>query len=227
MAARTTSKANIVIKPIKEDHAIIRVVGTTPLIVHKWSHKAMASLPGWPNDPDITENKKQYSGPWESFIESAYWIEGKPVEYTQEAFEEAVKNGARWGVKVEGFKRAAIDASYTKGWSKKTEMRGFFFIEPDYTDEEGNQLVEIKGSVPVMRQDIVRLSGIGNSADLRWRPQFNDWYCDIKVAYDSDSKFSLKDIANMIHAGGRYCGIGEWRPQKNGQFGMYRVAPAK
>ena len=222
------AKETVTIKPITEKTAIIRVVGDTPLIVHKWSEKMKRALPAagpLVNTDGIASSKKTYPSPMESFIDSMYWISGKPTEYTEEAFTKAIQNGARFGFRVESFKQAAIDAAYSKKWiANKKGVRGLFFLEPDFIDEDGYQLVEIKGCVPEMREDIVLLSGISRSPDLRWRGQFSHWYCDLKVTYDVDGIYTLQDICNMIHAGGRYNGVGEYRPEKSGQFGMFHVA---
>lgn len=224
MAAK---KAEVVkITPIKEKEAIVRIKGTSPLIVHKWSEKAKRMLPAGKraySDAGITV-EKEYASPVEQFMTSMYWMTEMPTEYTEEAFEEAVKNGARWGFRVESIKAAAIDAAYSKKWiPNKKSVQGVFFIEPDMRDAEGYQLVEIKGCVPEMREDTVVLSGIGRTPDLRWRAQFVDWFADLRVSYDATSQYSLQDICNMINLGGRYNGIGEYRPEKGGSFGMFKV----
>lgn len=225
MAAKTKELA--VIKPIQYKTVVVRVVGDTPLIVHKWDEKMKRALPAGKGleEQDITK-KKEYPGPLESFINSMYWIKGKPSEYTEEAFNEAVLNGAEFGFRVESFKQAAIDAAWTKKWiPNKKGLKGFFFIKPDFVDAEGYQLVRIQGDAPICREDVVILGGISRSPDLRWRGQFSNWYCDLTIQYDVDGVYSLQDIINMLQAGGCYNGIGEYRPEKDGQFGMFHVQP--
>ena len=225
MATKKTAEI-VNIKPIEDKIAVVRIVGDTPLIVHKWTEKMKRALPAGARAAELDgiTDKKEYQTPMESFIESMYWISGKPTEYTQEAFEEAIANGARFGFRVESFKQAAIDAAYSKKWlPNKKGVKGLFFIKPDFIDEEGYQLVEIKGGVPKMREDIVILSGIGRAPDLRWRGEFSNWYCDLTISYDADGIYSLSDICNMLQAGGRYNGVGEYRPEKDGQFGMFHV----
>ena len=222
-----TKKVEVVkINPIVQNEITVRIVGDTPLIVHKWDEKMKRALPAGVAalGKDVTK-KKEYAGPIESFINSMYWIDGKPEEYTEEAFNAAVENGARWGFRVEAFKNAAIDAAYTKKWiPNKKGVKGLFFIVADAVDEDGNQLVEIKGDTPTMREDVVILGGISRSPDLRWRGQFTNWYCDLRIKYDADGVYSVQDIVNMVNAGGTYNGVGEYRPEKDGQFGMYHVA---
>lgn len=222
----TTKQEIVTIKRISRPIGIIRIVGETPLIVNAWNEKGKRMLKAGQADrgeEDITK-KTEYAGRWESFINSMYWISHKPTEYTKEAFMAAIDAGAEFGFRVEAFKCAALDAAYSKKWvPNKKGLKGLFFIKPDFVDEDGNQLVKIHGDPPVMREDVVILSGIGRKPDLRWRGQFTNWYCDLQIQYDKDGVYKFQDICNMIEAGGSYNGIGEYRPEKDGQFGMYYV----
>ena len=83
-------------------------------------------------------------------------------------------------------------------------------------------MIEIKSDTPVMREDMVRI-GMG-TADIRYRGEFRNWYADIVVSYNVNGQYDLNSIINMINAGGTCCGVGEWRVEKDGQYGMYRVA---
>lgn len=234
MAAKketTSSKIEVVkIKQFEDKIATIRIIGDSPLICHNWSQKNKLMLPAGKQalaemgkEKSITD-KDEHAGPMECFIESLYWISGKPKEYTQEAFNEAIENGARFGFRVESFKSAALDAAYSKKWiPNKKSVQGLFFIQPDAIDDDGFNLVEIKGCKPTIREDIVILSGISRKPDLRWRGEFKNWYCDLMITYDADGVYSLSDIVNMMNAGGRYSGVGEYRPEKSGQFGMFHV----
>ena len=222
----------VAIKPIREKVAVVKIEGTSPLIVHNFGIKGRLQLPGGSTPFDATgiedtglkPEKRAVQSRMEAFIESMYWISGKPAEYTEAAFTEAVKSGARFGFPVAAFKRAAIDAAYTKKWvENKVGLRGAFFIEPDGNSEDGEDLVEILGDTPVMREDIVRIGTVSKVPDLRWRAQFTNWYAELKIRYDANGEYSLSDICNILNAGGHYNGVGEWRPQKNGQYGSFKV----
>lgn len=230
------AKATVTITPLVEKTVAVRVVGDSPLIVHAWSEKAKGTLPAGKRalalaagkDKESISKKKEYETPVEQFMNSLYWVSEKPSEYTEKSFEKALKNGAKFGVKAESFKAAAISGAYSKKWiPNKKGVQGLFFIEPDFIipdgTDRGTQLVEIKGCVPEIKEDIVRLSGNGNPSDIRWRPMFTNWYVDLKIKYDIDGLYSIEDIINMINVGGHYYGVGEWRPEKGGQYGMYHV----
>jgi hypothetical protein len=103
------------------------------------------------------------------------------------------------------------------GWVKdKMGLRGTFFID---ADEDG--LIEIKGDAPIMREDMVKV-GMG-TADIRYRGEIRNWYADITISYNELGKFNLQDIINVLNAGGFVCGLGEWRPERDGQYGMFHV----
>ena len=72
-----------------------------------------------------------------------------------------------------------------------------------------------------MREDMVKV-GMG-TADLRYRPMFEEWYCDMVLEYNASGEMKLNDILSCIEAGGYVCGIGEWRPEKDGQFGRFHI----
>lgn len=206
----------IEIRPIERTAVKIRIVGDSPLIVHAWSEKAKRMM--LEAQMGATKTKaKEKRDPFDDFINSLYWLEGKPEESTPEAFVEAVGNGAMWGFPVGAIKQAANSAAYRLKWVKnQMELRGAYFLRSDDGD-----MAEIKGCVPEMREDMVRV-GMG-SADLRYRGEFKDWYMDFILEYNASGAMSLEQIINCINAGGFAVGIGEWRPEKDGDFGTFHV----
>lgn len=71
-----------------------------------------------------------------------------------------------------------------------------------------------------MREDVVRI-GMG-TADLRYRPEFPEWTASLVVRFVASS-ISQESVLSLINAGGFGVGVGEWRPEKSGQNGQYRV----
>lgn len=207
----------IEIKPIEVKKTTIRVVGDTPLIMHAWSEKAKREM----LEKQMKKTKssaREAKNPVEDFIRSMYWLSPIPTEMSEEGFEEAIANGARFGFPVTAFKQAAISAAYRMGWSKdKMSMRGAFFIDGDE-----NQMIEIHSEVPIMREDMVKV-GMG-VADIRFRGEFRNWYADMTISYNTNGQYTLEQIINIINAGGYVCGVGEWRPERDGQYGMFHVA---
>ena len=239
MATKATELVEI--RPVEMAVAEIKIVGETPLIVHAWSAKAKREI--LEKELGVTKTKsRDPKNPIEDFCASMYWLTPMPDKFDEKTVGEALQ-GARFGFPVGGIKQAAISAAYRQGWVKdKMSLRGTFFIEPDVDFYYGGdleidygrkaitivpnqlkseQMVEIFSDTPVMREDMVRV-GMG-SADIRYRGEFDHWSAKLKVKYDKNGKFSLEQILNVINAGGAFCGIGEWRPEKDGQYGMYHV----
>lgn len=218
--AKTTEIMEI--KPIDMKIVEVTIVGDTPLIMHAWSEKAKRMMLE-AQQGKSKGKKKEAKNPVEDFIQSLYWISGKPElsdnaseEECEIAFENAIKNGASFGFPASAIKKAAIDAAFRMGWSKdKASLKGVFFIESDYND-----LVLIKSDKPIMREDMVRIVG---TADLRYRGELRNWSATFRIKYNASGKYSLENIINIINAGGIVCGIGEWRPEKDGQFGTYHI----
>lgn len=73
-----------------------------------------------------------------------------------------------------------------------------------------------------MREDVVRLGGPSRSADLRYRPEFPEWRTALEVTYVKSS-LTRESLLSLVDAGGMGIGIGEWRPEKRGEFGTYQV----
>ena len=221
----TAKKTEVVeIRPLEIKSTKIRIVGDTPLIVHAWSEKAKRMM------LEAQQGKKQgkkkpVRSPLDDFIQAAYWLTPKP-EYPDDAdddtitaaFDAAIEAGARFGFPVTAIKQATQAAAYRLNWTKnQMAMRGALFFA---SDEQG--LVEVVSDTPVMREDMVKI-GMG-TADLRYRPQFNHWHIDLDVQYNEQCGISWENMLNAVNAAGFMVGLGEWRPEKDGDFGRFHVA---
>lgn len=213
-----TKEQLIEIKPLDIQSVPIKIVGDSPLIVHAWSEKAKKMM----LDAQMKTTKtkaKEARDPFDDFINSLYWLTDIP-ESNPQAFAKAVKNGAKWGFPVGAIKQAANSAAYRLGWVKnQMELRGSYFLQTEY-----GEMAEIKGTVPDMREDMVKI-GMG-TADLRYRGEFSGWHMDLILEYNASGNLSLDQIMNCINAGGYVCGLGEWRPEKDGTFGRYHIENA-
>lgn len=213
--AKKTESVVAEIRPLEIKKVKIKIIGDSPLIVHNFDEKSKKQM----LDKHTKEAKmeaKPPRNPYDEFIKSMYWLTAMP-KATPDAFEEAVKNGAKWGFKTIAIKQAANSAAYRLGWVKnRMELRGSYLLSSEYGD-----MFEIKGSIPELREDTVRVSN-GN-ADLRYRAEFKDWYAEMVLEYNASGNLTLEQILNCINAGGYCCGLGEWRPEKDGEFGRYHI----
>jgi hypothetical protein len=114
-----------------------------------------------------------------------------------------------------GFPAVGVKAAAIRGAKAlamvMTDARSAFHIEGD--------LLPIVGA-PRPREDMVRV-GMG-TADIRYRGEFPKWSIDLPIVFNART-ISAEQIVAMLDAGGFGTGIGEWRPEKNGQFGRFHV----
>lgn len=208
--------AVVLVPKIQVKHTKVKIIGDTPLIINKFSEKAKREL----LDKQMKKAKKgkEIKKPFEDFIQSLHWItpmpntEGKDDEELRKIFEQELKKGAKFGFPSTGIKQAAISGIYRAGFAKnKVSLQGAFHIQ--------EELTEIKGNLR-MREDYVKIPSTG-SADIVYRGLFDaGWEADLTITYDENA-ISLEQIVQMLNYGGFSVGIGDWRIEKGGNFGMF------
>lgn len=229
MAVAKKTTEVITIQSVEKMTAEITIVGETPLIVHAWSEKAKKEMLE-AQQGKSKGKKKSAKNPVEDFIRSMYWLDGIPEipegateEECEQIFTKAVADGARFGFPAVAIKKAAVSAAYRQGITKdKVSANGSFWLlgvnDPEFVEIESDE-------PPVMREDMVKI-GMG-TADLRYRGEFKNWKCKCRISYLKDGVFSLENIISMINLGGFACGLGEWRTEKGGISGAFRVQTGK
>lgn len=110
------------------------------------------------------------------------------------------------------FKKAMLTASTQLKAMKKTQLRTSLFVEG------GGIVVAYREMVP--RMDMVRTSGMSRTPDVRFRPSFLGWSCRLVIQF-SDS-LSVQTVVDLLNRAGTV-GVGEWRPEKDGTAGTFRV----
>ena len=195
-----TEQAQIVIQRINRKRVLVPIVGTSPLIVHKFSEKAKRQmLEGMQGVKRLKESKDPQAD-----YEGAFYR----------------LDDGRYGFPALGFKACMVSAARLFGKSvKMTELKQSVFIDGEWSDIDNCHLVEICGE-PVMREDIVRV-GISGT-DLRYRPQFTEWRATLDVTF-IESMLSVESLLSLIDAGGMSVGVGEWRVEKGGSSGTFTI----
>ena len=206
----TEKNESVILKPIKIKEVEITIKGISPLVVNNFNEKCQQQI----LDTQMKKAKeKQLRNPIEDFMRACYWLTPMPKEFTEEAFEKALKEGAKFGFPAKGIKAGAVSGAYrNKLTPDKVSLQGAFFIP--------EEMLEIKYGELVMRQDYVRIAH--NGTDVRFRPEFRDWSITFKMRYNENA-YSLEQILNFINYGGFSCGLGEMRTEKGGNFGSYEV----
>ncbi len=125
-----------------------------------------------------------------------------------------------YGFPVIAFKAATVSAARFYGKQvSMTSLRQFVFVDGPFSKTAGQKLAPITGE-PHMREDVTRV-GMGGT-DLRYRPEFTEWSTVLEVVYVK-SMLTRDSVLSLVNAGGMGVGVGEWRPERKGDFGTYTV----
>ena len=209
----TKQKVRIEITPPDFKVLPVRVEGTAPLMLHKFSEKMRKQIEEKQTSKDATSRKRA------------------PKDYAAEfnAARYHFRNGsAHDGIPAGAFRAAMIAACRRVDGLPMTQAKGAFFILADGRDEtDGTPLVKIEGKAAHDTRPVRLESGV---ADMRNRPRYDHWACNLRIQFDADL-LSANDVANLLARAGATVGIGELRPQGpnsyGGDFGTFRVTNAK
>jgi hypothetical protein len=112
-----------------------------------------------------------------------------------------------YGFPSGGFKKAMVRAGKALGMAM-TDLRSQFHVAGD--------MVKIEGE-PRMREDMVRIPG---SADIRYRGEFPEWSAVLPIDYNAKA-ITPAQLVQLVKQAGFGTGIGEWRPERDGQYGRF------
>jgi hypothetical protein len=189
------------ITKIQTETLSVPIVGLTPLIVSRFTEKAKRKIL---DTQQGRRTPKEIRNPQADYEASLYRL----------------NDG--FGFPAAGFKEATVGAARFYGKDvKMTELRQFLWFFGEMSPVDGVGLVRIDGE-PKMREDYVRTSGPSRGADLRYRGEFRDWKAVLRLAFVT-SALSRDSVLSLIDAGGMGVGIGEWRPERRGEFGTYTI----
>jgi hypothetical protein len=193
------------------------LVGNTPLIVHAWSEKSRREM--LQKQTKATKSGKEARNPQEDFLNSLY--------------EMGVDRGKKfYGFPVTGIKNAILSSAHKdKGVPRAVVQRALWLdadmvrVRPALSGAICDMpLVRIYGSDPEMREDMVRIgAGLNKTANLAYRGQFSTWAVMLTGRFN-ETALSTDALQFLINEAGLGTGIGEWRNEKKGIFGAFRLA---
>lgn len=200
----TKGKAQAIVnlQKIRVETARISLAGDSPLLCHRFSQKMKAEILA--KQQKKAKPRKEAKDPEAQYRESLYpYPEGG------------------YGFPVLAFKNAAVGACRYADGVRMTEARGAFHVIGDHVmiGSELYELARIEGE-PEMHESVCHV-GMG-TADLRYRGVFPIWTTTLRVDYNVNA-LSLEQIVNLLNTAGFGIGVGEWRPERNGRYGMFSV----
>jgi len=205
MATATKKKAEetkiVAIQPIKIATTRIHFVGVSPMIMHRFPKKAQQELL-MPSRPMNRAEKASVlkHDPIQEFRESIYINRDK-------------KQPTAIHVPSGSFARALANTALDIPGASKAQMLRLTSVV--------TEVVNIWG-LPKLYMRMVRLNDISKTPDVRTRAVFAEWagYYDLRYV---SSLIKENAVHTLAHAGGVINGIGDWRSEKGGQYGAYRI----
>jgi hypothetical protein len=190
----TRTETAIVLPRLDVQMIEMTLIGDTPLITHQWSEKSRKEM----RDKQTKRATK-----------------GREAKDPHAEFEGAIYRlrDGRCGMPAIAFKNAAVTACTSLADVTKVAARQAFHVE--------GEMVAIDAPSPTMREDMVRV-GMG-TADLRYRPEFSPWRVTLLVKFNA-GVLSAEQVLNLFNVAGFAVGVGEWRPERDGNFGRFHVA---
>ncbi len=188
----------IEIPEITVGHLSIEIEGFTGLICHNFGEKSKREMAQ--KQQGVARMKKAPKDPKSDYQSSLYVLPGK----------------AKYGFPAAAFKNAMVSACRYVAGINMTYATGAFHVDAD--------MIEIRNAKPVMREDVVRLNnGPRPVSDLRYRAEFpSPWKMTIPITFNQNA-INAQSIANLLNIAGQNIGVGEWRPERKGNFGRFRV----
>ena len=225
---KSETTKSLAIKSVELCEVRFSIVGTTPLITHCWSEKAKKQMRD--TQTGVAKKSKHTKKiPVNDFLCSLNWLTKMPElgaddKEAEKNFDEACKKGAAWGFHIGGIKKAFITGASRSGLDvKMTELKGTFILKGAGEHSNDDYAEIFTPEPPKMREDTVMVGGMSKVADLRYRGQFDKWEIPLIMIYNKNGKYSLEQLLSLVNAGGFATGIGEMRPEKNGQYGMFAL----
>lgn len=191
----------------------LHLIGTAPLIAHAFPEKARKEMLG--------KQMKQ----------------AKPAREARDPFAEVeasryrLRDG-RDGMPAIAFKNAAVTACTSIADVTKVAARQAFRVAGEASGAEGvlegsfvrTALVPLVAGAPRIREDVARIGTSGT--EMRYRPEYDPWGAVVEVTFNP-SVVSVDQLASMFNAAGHGVGIGDYRPERNGDCGTFAVVDAK
>ena len=196
------SSIQVSITPPNFQHLEINLQGTTPLVINRFSAKAMESI-----------RRTQEAG---STARSKRTRESKDFDALFEGAKHISDDG--WeGIHAAAFRNGAISACRACGFKMTHAKLAFMVMQDGFDRVDGAPLVRLaSGTAEQWVAPVRNKTGV---VDLRCRPMYKQWTASLRIRYDA-GMLTADDVVNLISRVGLQVGIGEGRPDSKESAGL-------
>lgn len=206
---------SISLPEIKLERHELCLIGNAPLIVHAFPEKARKQM--LDKQMKTAKGGRDARDPLQEVLNARYQL-----------------GDGRDGFPAVGFKASAVTACTSLSDITKVAARQAFRVAGEPMNSAGviegafvrTALVPLYAHEPTIREDIVRLSGPSRTAEVRYRPEYSIWGVKLDIVLNSQV-ISIGQLGSMFQAAGHGVGVGDYRPERNGDCGTFDlVSPA-
>jgi hypothetical protein len=200
-----SSIKKIVVEPINKVSLDVNIMGLhgSPLVFHQFDVKMRTmmlldqlgvKIKHLPKDPEL---------------------EGEMAGYMCHADFLASKiDGDHFALPTFQVKKSCVNATTKLNGVAKTDLNAMW-VEGEFT--------QLYGDRPIIEEKIVKIGPwSGRVPDLRYRPVFYNWGAKLRITI-IPAIIDEESVVNLLNLAGTIMGIGEARPERQGQWGMFRV----
>lgn len=192
-----SKKSTIDLKKMNICEIEFGIIGISPIIFHSWDEKSKAEMA-------LAKPNRAKGG----------HVDKDPEALCEKCLYRTEDGGV--GFPLLAFKASLISAAHKDLGIEKTAVRKSFFL-PTTPGMTVPLLVDGKYEI---REDLVRI-GQG-TPDIRYRPSYPEWRVALSGVLDADI-LSPTSFFTLVNRAGFGVGVCEWRPEKGGEFGRFRV----
>ncbi len=175
------------------------ILGTSPLICHRMSQKSQIEL--------LSPSPKKGATEKASTLKHEPLIEYRDSSYTSrdDSYPTRIQALSVW------FKKAMASAALDMPGTAKAQILRLIHAEGERVALYGKPLMLMAIAKP-----------LNSAPDVRTRTILPEWACEIVIKY---TKPILREqsVVNLLSAAGVLSGVGDWRLQKGGQYGGFKI----
>jgi hypothetical protein len=201
--AKASKKDEVIdIQEIHTSTARFNIIGTSPMIMNRFSRKAWQEL--------LFPSERRSRATLDQTMKHDPLSEYRGALYKNRDD----KRPALIHVPAGAFHGALSSAALDVPGAAKAKIERLVKISDVQVDLFG---------VPQLFMAMVRNSDMNRTPDVRTRPIFPEWACTVTFKYPR-LVLTERTITHLFGAAGLFIGIGDWRGQKGGSYGAFKIA---
>jgi hypothetical protein len=207
---RSSNKSiNLKLPSIEAHSACYALIGTGPMLVHAFGQKSftemLEKMVGCRQDGTPLDSEREPKDLEREFVDAHAF---------NERGEEVIP--CRW-IKAGMLTAVAASRKQLNASAMRRAVRVTGFTSP-ILDPKGR-----KAATAELQHDVVRVGSWSNrTPDVRARPRYDEWMIEIVVKVIVD-QVPMEHVAWALSAMGELVGLGDWRTEKNGEYGFFKI----